>query len=51
MQMLIQDQMALLVMLTLVQIHRIVASQQDRMIHILMLQLDQIQVIVTLHRR
>ena len=33
------------------QIHHIVMFQLDRMIHIRMLQLDQIQVIVTLHRR
>ena len=40
-----------MVMLTLVQIHLIVMFQQVRMTHIRMLQLDQIQVIVTLHRR
>jgi len=39
------------VMLTLAQIRLIVMFQRVRMIHIRMLHLDQIQVIVTLHRR
>jgi len=38
-------------MLTLVQIRHIVMFQRVRIHHIRMLQLDQIQVIVTLHRR
>jgi hypothetical protein len=38
-------------MLTLAQIRPILMFQQARMDHFRMLQLDQIQVIVTLHRR